>query len=231
MAKGGREDAKILVSQLVNYAYNMSPFNGHYDPEIGPLNWWKSMQSRESATHVALVAVKLFSISPSSIPNGRTASTLGWLGSARRSQLAPKTLVECAQLRNYYLKGVGDTTQQTHQSHIKISDRPSALNIGIFAAPALEDLLNSGENFNAATSNQFNLDNTPEIEDGEPYSFTIIRQGLSFFIEHYVDLGGEAVARRYKGCNLPITTPIESVSEVVRGTGNTMYWTPDDLFR
>ncbi|KAG9078276.1 hypothetical protein FS749_009742 [Ceratobasidium sp. UAMH 11750] len=188
MAKGGREDAEILVSQLANYAYNMSPFNRHYGPGTGPLNWWKiSMQSRDSTTHVAL--------------------------------------------RKYYLKGVGDTTQQTHQPHIKISDHLPAPNIGIFAAPAVEDLLNSDEDFNAATSNPVNLDNTPEIEDGEPDSFTIIRQGLSFSIEHYIDFGGEAVARRYKGCNLPIATPLESISEVVSGTGNAMEWTPDDLFK
>lgn len=51
---GGCAHTEILVPQMVNFAYNMVPFSGHYDIGNGPLPWWENMLGPENTSHIVV---------------------------------------------------------------------------------------------------------------------------------------------------------------------------------
>ncbi|KAJ7463137.1 hypothetical protein B0H11DRAFT_1923075 [Mycena galericulata] len=60
------------------------------------------------AALISRIAAKLFSILPSEICDGRTASRLGWFNAARRSSILPENiLIGCARLYDFYTNEQG----------------------------------------------------------------------------------------------------------------------------
>ena len=90
------------------------------------------------------MAGKLSSIFPSSIADERTASTLGWLKFAYHSKTSAGTLVQIAQLHEFYTNGPNTISKSMHHAHVKLSPPPKPKSQHL-APPLLCDLLNPGD--------------------------------------------------------------------------------------
>ncbi|KAF8912406.1 hypothetical protein CPB85DRAFT_1434460 [Mucidula mucida] len=91
---------------------------------------------------LALLGVKLFSVSPSEMCNERTASRLTAQNTAKRNGLSGEHLVQVAQLQQHWMYGL-EAPKHKHNSHLKLpAESASGSNKLYKATPTVSDLLN-----------------------------------------------------------------------------------------
>jgi hypothetical protein len=98
---------KNFYRQLSQYKHQEPPFDVAYHPSIQetPQRWWQRLLhvKGDAVKELASVAIMLFSVKPSSLPEERCGSIMDWLMPGRRNRLKPSTLVQLIKLRNFYL--------------------------------------------------------------------------------------------------------------------------------
>jgi hypothetical protein len=110
-----------LKAQFKMYAEGKWPFNCLFDDNAELMSWWQNLSQHPDAQILAVctisdllivscssfavkyLAIKLFSMTPNSMADERTASTFSWFNSPYRSSQKPSTLVRFAQLRQHFL--------------------------------------------------------------------------------------------------------------------------------
>ncbi|KAG1876198.1 hypothetical protein F4604DRAFT_1759890 [Suillus subluteus] len=68
----------------------------------GPISFWKALQKDELANVLAPLTIKAFSVSPTSMPDERTMSTITWLNSPRQSRQEIGTLQDHIKIRQWH---------------------------------------------------------------------------------------------------------------------------------
>lgn len=93
-------------NQLASYAYFQKPYDIIYDMNDGPLAWWKRLLHMRGVEveELATVAIKIFSLKTTSMPEERCASIVTWLMPGRRGSMKPATLLQIIRCREYYLQ-------------------------------------------------------------------------------------------------------------------------------
>lgn len=129
------------------------------------------------------------------------------------------------------MKGVGDSSIQTHRPRYVVPTEGLAADVAYLAPPSLDDLLNPEDGYDNTSGDPFCTDDTEEVEDEQPDLFRVVRMGLSFAIEHYVDLGGQTVIRRYKEHTATAAPSAAASVTAPVGGGSPEEWSPDDLFK
>lgn len=89
-------------NQFRAYAQRQFPFDIPLGSNQSTLEWWKVFQEHPHARIVAFIAVKLFSIVPSSMVDERTMSTFTWLNSPRRNRQLVSNIVDMTLIRENY---------------------------------------------------------------------------------------------------------------------------------
>jgi hypothetical protein len=87
-----------------------------------------------------IIAIKLFSVSPSEMCDERTASKLSAFNSAKRNGLSPANLINMAKLQDYWRYGLGSPGSE-HSATLKLPKAPKSTSVHL-PAPTLQDLLN-----------------------------------------------------------------------------------------
>ena len=126
------------------------------------LHWWKAREQDSGAsilsvsatqtcrchllvTHhsVQIIAVILFSVSPSEMCDECTASKMSSYSTAKRNGLSGANIIRMAQLQQYWTDGIGGTTSKhTHKAHLTLPESQTQASSITLPAPSLQDLLN-----------------------------------------------------------------------------------------
>jgi hypothetical protein len=98
---------KRFFIQLAQYKHHDPPFDVPYHPaaQETPRRWWEKLLhiKGQAVKELAEVAIMLFSVKPTSLPEERCGSIIDWLMPGRRNRLKPSTLIQMIKLRNFYL--------------------------------------------------------------------------------------------------------------------------------
>jgi hypothetical protein len=84
---GGETSAKILKSQMSLYKNREPPFDDDFVESVDTVkNWWSSCELKKNEKHIALLALKLHSITPHNASTERVFSVLNWYLCKRRNK-------------------------------------------------------------------------------------------------------------------------------------------------
>jgi hypothetical protein len=98
---GKKKTCEQLISQLMRYKTNVTPYNMLYDDEFGtPLMWWLTCEDRYN--HLQRIAIKIFSVIPHSAGCERVFSHLGWMYGKTRQRLDLKRLEDMSKIHSFY---------------------------------------------------------------------------------------------------------------------------------
>ncbi|KZT65980.1 hypothetical protein DAEQUDRAFT_813834 [Daedalea quercina L-15889] len=101
----GKQSAikKRFEEQLTAYARNDPPFCmvDRSDYETA-LEWWMVLEAKRGSDVLAILAIKLFSVMPNSMPDERTASLFTRLNSPVRNKMSLQTMVSQAQIHQFF---------------------------------------------------------------------------------------------------------------------------------
>ncbi|KAG1766662.1 hypothetical protein EDD22DRAFT_950430 [Suillus occidentalis] len=89
-------------TQFQAYIKGVDPFNRKMRSNESALDWWKMLQVDELANVLAPLAIKAFSVSPTSMPDECTMSTINWLNSPQRSRQEIGTLQDHIKIRQWH---------------------------------------------------------------------------------------------------------------------------------
>jgi hypothetical protein len=93
--------------QLQRYEHLQAPYTQrlHRGPNAeSPLEWWTRLRKNYPETkELADIAIKLFSVKPSSLPEERWGSAMNWVMPGRRGAMQPSTLVQLLKCRTFFL--------------------------------------------------------------------------------------------------------------------------------
>ena len=112
--------------------YGEAPFSEPCRDPLQRLDWWKARERDSNAGIISvsiislyiqfmaqptgqILAIKLFSVSPSEMCDERTASRLSIFNSARRNGLSAENMVHMAQLQDHWTYGL-EASASTHCS-------------------------------------------------------------------------------------------------------------------
>jgi hypothetical protein len=95
------EAAKQCFSQLQAYWCRDYPFHRVPAEEGDSLVWWQNVEQFASAKILAMLAIKLFSITVNSMADERTNSTLTWFNSPLRGRQDVQTIRDMLQVGQY----------------------------------------------------------------------------------------------------------------------------------
>jgi hypothetical protein len=117
---GAKTAVEEFREQLKAYAYQQWPFNARVDDKTALL-WWENLRTSPPARVLAvcdglssamtrylmslmfqMLATKIFSVLVNSMPDERTGSKLTWFNSALRSNQDVRTIVDMAQVGEWY---------------------------------------------------------------------------------------------------------------------------------
>lgn len=116
---------------------------------------------------VQIIAIKLFSVSPSEMCDERTASKMSSFSTAKRNGLSGANIIHMTQLQQYWTTGIGGTTSKyKHTAHLtllKPQNQPTTITL---PAPTLQDLLNPESS-------------DDDLADIDPYSAAFLEDGDS----------------------------------------------------
>ena len=87
-----------------------------------------------------IIAIKLFSVSPSEMCDERTALKLSAFNSTKRNGLSPANLINMAKLQDYWRYGLGSPGSE-HSATLKLPKAPKSTSVHL-PTPTLQDLLN-----------------------------------------------------------------------------------------
>ena len=140
--------------------YCEAPFQQPHTQLEDYLHWWKAREQDSGAsilsvsatqtcqchlTHhsVQIIAVKLFSVSPSEMCDKHTASKMSSYSTAKWNGLSGANIICMAQLQQYWTDGIGGTTSKyTHKAHLTLPKLQTQASSITLPAPSLQDLLN-----------------------------------------------------------------------------------------
>ena len=123
-----KKSSEILITQLRLYKEQKSIINGRPNPyaasytigsdDVGdtPLMWWNACEVKPN--HLQRLAIKLFSITPSSAACERMFSSLGWFCGKRRTQLGINQLEGLGKI---YWFNLSNTAKQLNQAQTEMS--------------------------------------------------------------------------------------------------------------
>jgi hypothetical protein len=119
-----KKSCEKLITQLRIYKEQKPEVNGKPNPYVAsymigsdtPLMWWNTCEVKPN--HLQRLAIKLFSITPSSASCERMFSSLGWLYGKRRTRLGIDQLEGLAKVYRFNLS---NATKQFHQIQPEIS--------------------------------------------------------------------------------------------------------------
>ncbi|GAB1518609.1 hypothetical protein RhiTH_001672 [Rhizoctonia solani] len=92
-------DALVLLfrAQLIKYIRQLPPFDEH-DKDDSPIEYWMRLSTRDDASILAYLAIKLFSIVANSMADERTGSVFTKINSPDRSNQSAELVVAMAQV-------------------------------------------------------------------------------------------------------------------------------------
>ena len=158
-----------LFTFVLAYMYGEAPFRNPPNDLTHCLNWWKSLAKDSGACVLAvshllmfklwtnkqwtsqIVAIKLFSVSPSKICNECTASKMSAFGTVKQNGLSGANIIQMAQLQQYWNHGFSNPNY-THKAKLTIPECQSQPTTIVLPPPSLQDLLNPAPT-NKATNN------------------------------------------------------------------------------
>lgn len=92
---------------------------------------------------VQIIAIKLFSVSPSEMCDERTASKMSAFSTAKRNGLSGVNIIHMAQLQQYWTTGIGGTNSKyKHTAHLTLPKPQTQPTTITLPALTLQDLLN-----------------------------------------------------------------------------------------
>ncbi|KAG1855316.1 hypothetical protein DFJ58DRAFT_880773, partial [Suillus subalutaceus] len=89
--------------QFERYARGQYPFDTPLEDGQSTLSWWTHLTRIPEGNILATLAVKVFSVRPSSMPEERTMSVFTRMNSALRNRQNVSTLVNMTQIRQWYM--------------------------------------------------------------------------------------------------------------------------------
>ncbi|KDQ05636.1 hypothetical protein BOTBODRAFT_122435, partial [Botryobasidium botryosum FD-172 SS1] len=89
-------------AQINLYFHKKYPFHRTLKAPYSALNWWTDLQRDESATVLATLAIKLYSICPNSMADERVGSRFTFLNRALRNRQDAHTMVDQTQIYQYH---------------------------------------------------------------------------------------------------------------------------------
>ena len=120
-----KKSSEILITQLRLYKEQKHTTNGRSNPYVAsytidgdtPLMWWNTCEVKPN--HLQRLAIKLFSITPSSAACERMFSSLGWMYGKRRNQLGVDRLEGLAKVYRFNLSEQFNQTENLSPEIIK----------------------------------------------------------------------------------------------------------------
>ncbi|POG59304.1 hypothetical protein GLOIN_2v1487940 [Rhizophagus irregularis DAOM 181602=DAOM 197198] len=101
---GGETSAKILKSQMSLYKNREPPFDDDFVESVDTVkNWWSSCELKKNEKHIALLALKLHSITPHNASTERVFSVLNWYLCKRRNKINISHLESMAQIHSFLI--------------------------------------------------------------------------------------------------------------------------------
>lgn len=156
-----------------------------------------------NAAHWQILAIKLFSVSPSEMCDERSASRLSAFNSAKRNGLRAENLIHMAQLHDQWTYGL-ESPIYSHSAALHLPKAQTAPKTIPLPAPTLQGLLkltrsHLSDSFICTDPYGLEDDDESEAEDCEP---TITRgsQVERLEIEKLIDLANPKLLARYL-CN------------------------------
>lgn len=147
-----------------------------------------------------IIAIKLFSVSPSEMCDERTASKLSAFNSAKRNGLSPVNLINMAKLQDYWRYGLGSPGSE-HSATLKLPKAPKSTSVHL-PIPTLQDLLNPAppnEEPEFLVADPYGIQALSAEEDDEEDAPVIIRDSdlIRLEIEDLIDLQNTKLQLRY----------------------------------
>lgn len=107
---GGRNIADQLKAAVLHYAEGFPPYHSAIQPDQAVLDWWQQLPPVAEAAQLREFAIQIYSASPTSMADERTASKMSELNAARKNRQLPSTIIHTAQIRqwNRYHSGLED---------------------------------------------------------------------------------------------------------------------------
>ena len=186
-----------------------------------------------------ILAIKLFSVSPSEMCDECTASCLSTFNSARCNGLSAENMVRMAQLQDHWTYGLEASTS-THTAALQLPKTGNTAQSLHLPAPQLQDLLNpapldSSDNLNSEPTFMFkdpygasllDDDNDSETEGDEP---TITRGSLvkRLEIKNVVDLASKKLLARYDNA-LELKTAAQPTKSTHKETVPSEQWSEEN---
>ena len=141
--------------------YHETPFRNPPNDLAQHLNWWKSLAKDSGAQILAvsdsldswsprnfetnqtsqIVAIKLFSVSPSEMCDEHTASKLSAFGTTKRNGLTGPNIIRMVQLQQYWNHSFSNPNYN-HKARLTIPKFQTHPTIIMLPPPTLQDLLN-----------------------------------------------------------------------------------------
>jgi hypothetical protein len=117
-----KKSCENLITQLRYYKEQERMINGRFNPYVAPytigkdtpLLWWNSCEVKPN--YLQRLAIKLFSITPSSAACERVFSSLGWLYGKRRTQLGMDRLEGLAKIYRFNLSNAAEQLHRTEMT-------------------------------------------------------------------------------------------------------------------
>ncbi|PKY60276.1 hypothetical protein RhiirA4_431097 [Rhizophagus irregularis] len=101
---GGETSAKILKSQMSLYKNREPPFDDDFVESVDTIkNWWSSCELKKNEKHIALLALKLHSITPHNASTERVFLVLNWYLCKRRNKINISHLESMAQIHSFLI--------------------------------------------------------------------------------------------------------------------------------
>ena len=203
--------------------YGEAPFRSPPNDPAQRLNWWKSLakdsgarilavsdkfsiQSSQKLKTSQIVAIKLFSVSPSEICDERTASKLSAFSTAKWNGLTGPNIIRMAQLQQYWNHGFSNPNYN-HKARLTIPRSQTHPTTIALPPPTLQDLLNptpsmddSDDHLSAPTAEEMYGATFDEGDEDESPPITFVR-GTNLerlAIEAFVDLANPKLITRFQ---------------------------------
>jgi hypothetical protein len=107
---------------------------------------------------IQIIAIKLFSVSPSEMCDERTASKLSAFNTAKRNGLTGPNIIWMAQLQQYWNHGFSNPNY-IHKARLTIPKTQNHLTTIVLPPPTLQDLLNPAPSVDSDTGSADSLAN------------------------------------------------------------------------
>ena len=147
-----------------------------------------------------IIAIKLFSVSPSEMCDECTASKLSAFNSAKRNGLSPANLINMAKLQDYWRYGLGSPRSE-QSATLKLPKAPKSTSVHL-PTPTLKDLLNPAppnEEPEFLTADPYGVQALSTEEDDEGDGSVIICDSdlIRLKIEDLIDLQNTKLQSHY----------------------------------